>query len=250
MARFVQDDNMETLSISGASGFQFSAVRLDPIKAASEYTLVTIVVDISGSVENYAVALKQAVTHIIMACKKSPRAENLMVRLLTFNDNVNEIHGFKLLNQIDQSDYKDFHPRSLTALFDAVYSAIGATTTLSKSLIDQEYECNGAVYIITDGIDNRSVNTAASIQEKVAEAKMQETIESLVTVLIGITPDKQINKYLESFKNEAGLSAYINIGEATPGKLAKLAQFVSKSISSQSQSLGSGDATSLQSLSF
>lgn len=248
MARFVQD-GMETMNIPGAGGFQFSAVRLDPVKAASEYTLVTIVVDISGSVADYAVALKQAVQTIIEACKKSPRAENLMVRLLTFNDDVEEIHGFKLLNQIDPNDYSDFKPRGMTALFDAVYSAIGATTILSKSLIDQEYECNGAIYIITDGMNNRSANTPVSIQERVAETKMQETIESLVTVLIGVTPDKRISQYLESFKDEAGLNAYVDVGEATPGKLAKLAQFVSKSISSQSQSLGSG-TTGPQSLSF
>jgi uncharacterized protein YegL len=248
MARFVQDD-MDTMNIPGAGNFQFSAVRLDPIKAASEYTLVSIVLDISGSVEDYATALKQTVQTIVEACKKSPRAENLMIRLLTFNDDVKEIHGFKLLNQIDSANYQNFRPQGMTALFDAVFSAIGATTTLSKSLIDQEYDCNGAIYIITDGMDNRSVNTTASIREKVNEAKMQETIESLVTVLVGITPDKQISSYLETFKNEAGLNAYVDMGEATPGKLAKLAQFVSKSISSQSQSLGSG-AASNQSLLF
>jgi uncharacterized protein YegL len=248
MARFVQDD-METFNIPGAGSFQFSAVRLDPVKAASEYTLVSIVLDISGSVEDYAVALKQVVQTIIEACKKSPRAENLMVRLLTFNDQLDEIHGFKLLNQIDPADYKDFKPQGMTALYDAAYSAIGATTTLSKSLIDQEYDCNGAIYIITDGMNNHSVNTPQTIKEKVAEAKKQETIESLVTVLVGITPDKQISSYLESFKDEAGLNAYVDLGEATPGKLAKLAQFVSRSISSQSKSLGTGTSSN-QSLVF
>jgi hypothetical protein len=33
------------------------------------------------------------------------------------------------------------------------------------------------------------------------------------------------------------------MGNVTPGKLAKLAQFVSKSISSQSQALGTGGAS-------
>jgi hypothetical protein len=45
---------------------------------------------------------------------------------------------------------------------------------------------------------------------------------------------------LENFKNEAGIDQYINIGKADANTLAKLADFISKSISSQSQSLNSG----------
>ena len=42
---------------------------------------------------------------------------------------------------------------------------------------------------------------------------------------------------------EAGLTQYVSIGKATPGKLAKFAQFVSQSISSTSAALGSGAAS-------
>jgi len=48
---------------------------------------------------------------------------------------------------------------------------------------------------------------------------------------------------LEQFKNEAGIDQFVSIGEATPAKLAKLADFISRSISSTSQALGTGNAS-------
>jgi hypothetical protein len=45
---------------------------------------------------------------------------------------------------------------------------------------------------------------------------------------------------LESFRKEAALDEYISVGDVTEGKLAKLAQFISQSVSSQSRALGSG----------
>lgn len=52
----------------------------------------------------------------------------------------------------------------------------------------------------------------------------------------------------EYLKETTGLDQYISMGEVTPGKLAKLADFVSKSGSSSSQSLaqGSGQAQASQ----
>ena len=50
----------------------------------------------------------------------------------------------------------------------------------------------------------------------------------------------EVKRALEKFKNDAKLSQFVDIGNATEGKLAKLANFVSESVSSQSQALGTG----------
>jgi uroporphyrinogen-III synthase len=76
-----------------------------------------------------------------------------------------------------------------------------------------------------------------------------ESLESIVSVLIGVnTQSGGLNDYLRELKKEAGFTQYVSIGKATAKELAKLGGFVSKSISSQSQALGSGSAG--QSLSF
>ena len=38
----------------------------------------------------------------------------------------------------------------MTALFDATYDATGSTLEYFKRLADQDFECNGGVYIIVD----------------------------------------------------------------------------------------------------
>ena len=247
-------DTEEVMQQTGPGAFQFSGVRVENL-GATEYTLVTIVVDISGSVYNFANELLKLVKTVVEACQKSDRAENLMIRYLIFNQDIVEIHGFRLLKDIDpDNDYENLNPDGYTALFDASYDAIGATIDYSARLVDDyEFDVNGAVYIITDGMNNRGNMTPTSIKDKVASALKHEKIESLITVLVGLhdptdTWSAEVKQHLEAFRLDADLSQFVDAGDATPGKLAKLANFVSQSVSSQSQSLGSG--TPSQNLTF
>jgi len=239
-------DTEEVLQQNGPGAFQFSGVRVEHL-GATEYTLVTIVLDISGSVSDFAAELLKLVKTVVEACKKSPRAENLLIRYLTFNQDIIEIHGFRLLKDIDvDNDYKPLKPDGMTSLFDASYDAIGATIDYSARLVDDyEFDVNGAVYIITDGMNNRGKMTPKSIKDKISSALTHEKIESLITVLVGLTEPgsiwaPEVKVHLESFQKDAELSQFVDAGDATPGKLAKLANFVSQSVSSQSQSLGTG----------
>lgn len=75
----------------------------------------------------------------------------------------------------------------------------------------------------------------------------EEKLESHITILIGVNMTSS-QAYLDKVKTSSGLTQMINAGDADEKTLAKLAQFVSKSISSQSQSLGSGGPS--QTISF
>ncbi len=238
------NNDEQVINIPGPGNFQFSAVRIEDL-GATEYTLVTIVCDISGSVINFADELMTCIKTIINASQKSPRAENLLLRLLLFNDELFEIHGFKNLSDIDVNTYDELHPDNMTALFDATYDAVSATLEYGKRLVDQDFDCNGAIYIITDGMDNRSKMIPGAIKDKMEAASRNEEIESLVTILVGINDPNsrwstEVEVALETFKTHADLTEFINAGDATEQKLAKLANWVSESISSQSQALGTG----------
>ena len=235
----------EVMQQTGPGAFQFSGVRVENL-GATEYTLVTIVLDVSGSVYNFAADLLKMVKTIVEACQKSPRAENLMIRYLVFNHNITEMHGFRLLKDINPDEYESLNPDGYTALYDASYDAIGATIDYSTRLVDDyEFDVNGAVYIVTDGMNNRGSMTPKSILDKASTAVSKEKIESLITILVGLHDPAEswaaeVKLHLESFAADAGLSQFVDIGDATAGKLAKLANFVSQSVSSQSQSLGTG----------
>jgi uncharacterized protein YegL len=230
------------------SSFQFSAVKPENL-GASEYTLVTVVIDITGSVYMFSKELLIMLQEVIKACQKNARSENLMVRVVTFNNHVNEEHGFRLLMDIDPANYHEFNCTGNTALYDATYSSIAATLAYADTLMKNNFNVNGAIYIITDGEDNASNTTRKMISDEIEKCKKTELIESLITILIGIN-SVSCKQYLDGFKQEAGLSQYVNMGEVTAGKLAKLAGFISKSISSQSRAIGSGISASTNNLTF
>lgn len=236
------DPNMEVGVIAGLQAFKFSGVRTDRL-GATEYTLVTIDTDSTGSVDSFQADLQKAEQIAVEACKKSPRASNLLIRLIrhstSFPGGIEEIHGFKPLSEIDPATYPPIHPQGMTPLYDAVFSAVGATNAYAEKLSADDYLTNGIVFIITDGLNNASRATQGMIKKEIDRAVKGEYIESLVTVLVGINTT-DCKDVLEAFQRDAGLTQYLDVGEATKGKLAKLAAFVSQSVSSQSQALGTG----------
>lgn len=234
------DDSMTSHNIGGS--FAFSGTRVERL-GATEYTLVTVAVDETGSVHGFSDQLREMLVNSVESCKKSPRSDNLLVRVFTFSDKyrngVNEIHGFKSLGEIDTANYPTIKPGGSTPLYDACYSAIGAQNIYGKQLVDQDFSCNGIVFIITDGGENASVATAQMVADEAKKSVSGEVLESMISVLVGIN-GSSYSSWLSKFQQEAGLTQYIDAGDATPRKLAKLAAFVSKSVSSQSQALGTG----------
>jgi len=231
------------------SNFGFSAVNVNELEA-TEYTLVTIACDVSSSVASFDKDMEKCLKEIVEACRKSPRADNLMLRLLVFHSSLEEIHGFKPLMDCNSSDYTDCLPiGGMTALVDATVNAVEALDTYGKDLVENEYDCNGILVVITDGCENNSTNTVNQAKKAVQKILKQESLESLVSILIGVnTKEADIGIYLADYKDKVGFTQYVDIEKADAKTLAKLAKFISQSISSQSQALGTGGPS--QSLSF
>lgn len=241
-------EGLKSLNIAG-SNYQYSAVGLDNL-GATEYTLVTIACDTSSSVTDFKNEMESALKEIVNACRKSPRADNLMLRLVTFNDSEYEVHGYKLLSQCNPDDYDNcLNIGGMTALYEAAHNSIIATKDYGKNLIHNDFDANAILFIITDGENNRHPFTSDCVREEIKKIQKEECLESFVSVLIGVNViDAQITAGLTAFQNEAGLTQYVEVQDASSKTLAKLAQFVSRSISSQSTSLGSGQASNQQSL--
>lgn len=232
-------NKMDNMPIPGSS-FQYSAVRIEDL-GATEYTLVTVAVDLSSSVSSFRPALIATLKEIVRACQCSPRKENLMIRVIGFDDNCTEIHGFKLLGMLSGNEYDHLAPRGMTALFDATYDSVAATAGYAKSLGQQDFNANGIIFVITDGCDNRSKATPHSIAEVKKKSLLNEEIESLLTILIGVNiQDPTVHNELARFEADGDFDQFVALKDATAETLAKVGGFVSRSISSQSQALGTG----------
>lgn len=226
--------------------YGYSATRLNNLGAA-EYTLVTIVCDVSPSVDQFRKQMEEAIKQIVVSCQYSPRADNLLIRLMTFDTNVYEPHGYKLLQSCMPIDYDGIlDGKGGTALFDAAENALAATVHYGTELANNSLAVNAIVFVITDGEDNSSKQTAKAVKAVLDQAKSTEALESMVTVLVGVNVQNvKIARYLQNFYYEAGFSQYIELDNANAATLARLADFVSRSISSQSQALGGGGGKTL-----
>tara|TARA_Y100001960_G_scaffold303515_1_gene355684 strand:+ start:10926 stop:11657 length:732 start_codon:yes stop_codon:yes gene_type:complete len=231
------------------SQFQFSTMPVERL-GATEYTLVTLAIDMSGSVSGFESELTSSIKEVVNACKKSSRAENLLLRLVTFNNNVYEEHGFKLIKDIQDTDYNQvIQPNGLTALYDATINSVDSIKEYGKTLVEQDFDVNGITIVVTDGMDNRSQYNSSNVKDSISDISFEEVLESMVTILVGVnTKRSDVQQYLNDYSNEGGFTQYVDVEDADANNLAKLANFISKSISNQSQSLGTGGPS--QPLSF
>lgn len=241
MPKLMGDDKIMVVGDLG-NNFKFSGIRTSHL-GASEYTLVNIGVDVTGSTEDFAKELRDCLIAAVNSCKKSPRADNLLLRVFLFSAHlsggIEEIHGFKPLSEIVADDYDHFRPSGTTNLYDAAYSAVGSTNAYAEQLAADEFPCNAINFIITDGEDNASTMSPGAVKNEIKKGITSEKLESCVNVLIGINA-ANCQPALERFQTEGGFDKYIDAGNVSVGQLAKLAEFVSQSISSQSSSLGTG----------
>lgn len=229
-------------------GFNFSGVKMENL-GASKYTIVTIVQDTSSSVHSYSKKMEETLKKILEACKKSPYSENILLRLVSFNSKLKEIHGFRELNTIDPSEYdKILKCGGMTALYDSILDSLEAMESYGKRLISFEYECNGILFILTDGVENDStvVKSPSDIKKAINKIKVsEESLETLTSILIGIGKDNNLMAYLDNLKKEAELDHFIDMGDVTPENLAKMGDFITSSISSTSKNLVTGNSSQL-----
>jgi uncharacterized protein YegL len=220
------------------SHYGYSATRLEEL-GATEYTVVTVACDVSGSTADFIFDMEAAITRVVQACKSSPRADNLLLRLVAFDDTLSEVHGFKLLENCNLGDYGGvLRAGGSTALYDAAENAVSSTTLAG------DFSANGILFVITDGMDNASRLPAREVKAALERAVKSEALESVVSVLIGVNVrDPQAAHFLRQFHAEAGFTQYVELDKADAKTLARLAEFVSRSVSAQSQALGTGGAS-------
>lgn len=202
----------------------------------TKYTLVTIVTDYTGSIYPFLNQVEELEQNVITACRTFPQKDELLIRLVRFNSliNIQEIHGFSLLSEIDEYNYIKTPPGGMTPLIEVTFESIAVSNQFAKKLSDEQFFVDSVVYIITDGEDNvPSTFTTKNINEELLNGIKLEYLNSSQAFCIGVNT-KECGQALDKFSSESGLT-FIDGGEATGGNLAKLAKWISKSISSASQ---------------
>lgn len=216
---------------------------------AAEFTIVTLVVDVSQSVSAFASQLEQAIKNIVGMCHRSPRASNLMFQVILFNHTIVREDGFRELSAINLADFDGMiQPDGCTALYDAVCRGIETTFGYAETLSSKSFDVNAVLFVITDGMEyvpngRRRVSSPDVVAGALNKARSpnREILESFQAFLVGVNiGDPDVKDALDGFQKIVQFDHKILLEDASPTTLAKLAEWVSKSVQSASQALGTG----------
>lgn len=233
-------------NMGNQGGFHFSPVKMEKLKA-SAYTVGGIAQDWTGSVEPFADHLEQMLVKCHASCAKNPRKDNMLLRVTQFNSmlpgDIREVHGFDPVLSIDTTLYRQStKPDGWTPLFKAWLDAVRAIKQQGRILLDDGRNCNGILFGITDGENNWATEvTPEMVAEEIASIRQEEALESFVSILIGINVKKpSVKAALMDFQKRANITHYLPYDDVTENGLAKLGGWISQSISSSSQAVGTG----------
>lgn len=242
-------EGLQSFQVPGGN-FGFTGMQIGDPTMSMEQTLYGLDVDESGSTLHFRPIMTKCVQEIVKSLRHSPRADNLMFRYKHFSTGLREIHGWKPLQKCNVGDYANvWGGAGQTDLYDSNLEASEALRVYGEQLAKQRYLANGIFVCVTDGCDAGSTHGMNDVRKSFEETVTGETLESLMTILIGVNiQSDHVKRELEEYAKVAGWTQFIAVEDADEKTLAKVADFISRSVSSQSQSLGSGGAS--QSLTF
>jgi|GEM_PF-4784213 len=238
--------SVENFDLGDGSGFTYSAAVLDFDEAPEEMTLVALATDTSSSVRSFSpqllAATKAGVLGLGDAC---PHVNQLWIRQLRFNHEVEEQHGFQLFSDIDENaDFPTIDAGGGTALYDATLEAFSVMGAEASRLNAEDVMANGILIVVTDGRDEHSSSTIAAVAAKLTELvdSKSRVLESLKVYLVGVNAASCQSEH-ESFIRELGLNPdtdYKLIEDFNEKTAGQLAGWISRSVSAQAAAAGTG----------
>lgn len=172
-----------------------SGNNFDPNTLAQNTSTVImflVINDVSPSIRNYASAMNTiAKDTFIGNLKNSHRKGDIVVKAITFCDDVKHVSGFMpILNVPD--DYFDVQPQGTgTALYEAVYEGLKHAIQYREDLEAQGIEVRTAIFISTDGDDNESDGSyEKNVRKMVDDLRSNEAWASSFTInMLGVGRD-------------------------------------------------------------
>jgi hypothetical protein len=175
------------------------------------FTLVTFVVDTSKNILSYTKELEFLIKQFVNETKESRLAEQILLRVVLFNEKTKEIHGFLPLKNINNFLYNgEFIPKNGHSLNNAVFNSVYSSVECGKQVkekIGRDIKINSVVYVITGKPDLPIKRTNAI--NKIMKNPF-DGVDSLFVYVFGIGK-KDCYGELENFTEKNKLSSYVDL---------------------------------------
>lgn len=148
-------------------------VNIDDV-TASEVTLVTMLVDDSGSirfVSGNTEAVRDGHNMVIDALAESKQESSILVHTRYLNGQI--LYPYSFLKNTKRMDAHNYNPSGGTPLYDQSVVVLGTVIAEYQHFVDNGVVARSVTLIVTDGNDEHSVNATA------------KTVKSVVKDLLG-----------------------------------------------------------------
>ena len=231
----------EIVSIIGDQGVAIQnalGVNIDDINA-SEVTLVTLIIDDSGSIRfsSNAQIVREGHNSIINALKATKQRDEILAHCVYLNGKI--LYPYGLVNSAILMDSSNYDPNLGTPLYDQTVVTLGAVLLKAQEFRDNGVPCRTVTCIVTDGADEHSVkNTTSDVSKIVNKMLMSEMhIISAMGIDNGSTDFNQI------FESMGIQKKLILTPSNNPSEIRKAFLMVSQSAVNASQGAASFSQT-------
>lgn len=176
-------------------------------------TTHVIVLDKSGSMFSMGNEPIQAINEYIKTQKENV-SEGDSISMYTFGTSTTKVWNMVPMSTVPEFEEKDYKPNGMTALHDAIYTALSDHDTVS----------NGVMVIITDGEENASIVDSNGKKMR-GKMKEMESEKGWKFVYLGASQD-----VIRAGK-AMGMNECVEFDQTTPGDLVRMCRETSNSVS-------------------
>jgi hypothetical protein len=210
-------DNLDATTMLGCQG-----VAIDEI-ATDDVTLVSMVIDMSGSMASVEQAVIEGFNTMMKAMRDSKQEESILVEAWVFNYEPRLLFGWTPVNKVPFLTSMEYEPKGGTALYDAQLNALTGIVGYGQELRNNGIRTKCIVVVLSDGADNQSKSSAGKVKAVADELIKQEIY---ILAFAGFESGEAVD--FREIAKITGFPSIITV-DSTPSEVRRIFGQVSKS---------------------
>jgi hypothetical protein len=160
-------------NLDGQTGLGCVGAQIDSLNS-DDVTLLAVLIDASGSMQSVRDDVIDSFNAMARALADSKARDSILMSAWTFSDQPSLLFGYTPIDRVQDLTKAAYAPNGSTALYDAALDGFTGIVAYGQELRNGGIRTRCIVIIISDGGDNSSGHTAASVRTVALDLLKQE----------------------------------------------------------------------------
>lgn len=178
-----QSVDLMVQNLDGQAGLGCVGAQVDDLNT-DDVTLLSVILDQSSSMSSVQNDVIDAFNEMSRALSDSKAAESILMSAWTFDNDSKLLFSYTPIDQVKDLTNNEYKPGGATALYDATMDGFTGIVAYGQDLRNNGIRTRSIVVVISDGGDNVSSHTAASVKT-IAQDLLRQEIYTLAFVGLG-----------------------------------------------------------------